>query len=308
MTQKDVFLRAFKINTANPSKNVDLVSRLAQALNNSNSANDRRLNLNTNSEKEDLISSFKIEKQKIYCTMIRANIGNGVRSIAEDLLKQKTFQLSQLSKNELDGTQSILDFSYYLAIYDNLLITNLPRPHTISSTQAYLNWFVSSSEYEILPLIKKDISVQLSNIDSIVFEDSYFHGLPEGKDTEPSSETVQKSFLISQLEKLFVDASSFEKIDVNQLVSAKLVLQFKKKKIEESSDRQRVYGAMLKPIADLENITVRTRDKKRIVKGSNLQASTSVKIGVIENGLLEEPSLYLAMDKFKASLDKENDY
>ena len=103
MTQKDVFLRAFKINTANPSKNVDLVSRLAQALNNSNSANDRRLNLNTNSEKEDLISSFKIEKQKIYCTMIRANIGNGVRSIAEDLLKQKTFQLSQLSKNELDS-------------------------------------------------------------------------------------------------------------------------------------------------------------------------------------------------------------
>lgn len=88
MTQKDVFLRAFKINTANPSKNVDLVSRLAQALNNSNSANDRRLNLNTNSEKEDLISSFKIEKQKIYCTMIRANIGNGVRSIAEDLLKR----------------------------------------------------------------------------------------------------------------------------------------------------------------------------------------------------------------------------
>ena len=54
MTQKDVFLRAFKISTANPGKNVDLVSRLAQALNNSNSANDRRLSLNTNSEKEDL--------------------------------------------------------------------------------------------------------------------------------------------------------------------------------------------------------------------------------------------------------------
>ena len=105
--------------------------------------------------------------------------------------------------------------------------------------------------------------------------------------------------------RLFVDAKSMEDVDFDQLISAKLVIKFRKSKVERLTELQNVYGALLKPMSDLDNITIRTRDRKKLVKGSNLQLSQSIKIGLLEDGLLEEPSLFQAMERFYSTIEKD---
>ena len=304
MAQKEVFLRAFRISTDDMYSSGNILKNLIEVLEKSPTVNDRRLPLNTESAKEDLLSCYSISKDRnqLFCTMVRANLGNEVKSITEDLFREKTFPLSKLQAKMVTGAASIYDFSYYFAVFGDVLITNLPRPHTISSTQTYINWLLNDSRYEITPLISRKQATSLSKIDSLTFDDDF---LRKNVITEGSASVLLKTGIIERLKGLFVDASSIEEIDLDQLISAKLVVKFKKSKVNQLVEIQSAYGALLKPISDLDNVTVRTRDNTTLVKGSQLQLSQPVKIGLLENGLLEEPSLFQAMEKFYQSIKKD---
>ena len=302
MPQKEVFLRAFKVSCSDLNSEENVSEKLIQALNNSHSVNHRRLSLHAESSKEDLLSCYEIKNGHLFCTMVRANMGNEVKSITEELFKEKTFPLSKLRAKTIQGTSSIYDFSYYFALFGDILITNLPRPHTITSTQTYINWLIKDTRYEITPLISKTQVTELSKIDNLTFEDDFL------RKTSAESSTTSiflKDEFIRMVRRLFVDAKSMEDVDFDQLISAKLVIKFRKSKVERLTELQNVYGALLKPMSDLDNITIRTRDRKKLVKGSNLQLSQSIKIGLLEDGLLEEPSLFQAMERFYSTIEKD---
>lgn len=305
MPQKEVFLRAFEITTPDPAKSLNIYDPLLNKLQESKSVNERRLKLNEESLKEDLLSYFQDDasKKSLFCTMVRANIGNEVRSITEELFKEKSFPLSKLKSKSISGAASIYDFSYYFVIIKNILITNLSRRHTISSTQTYLNWLLGETKYEITPLISEKYQVELSAIDNLTFDDNFLRS--STINTESSTSLSLPKNLLDQVKNLFVDAKSLDQVNVDQLISAKLIVKFRKNEIDKISRVQNTFGAVLKPIADLDNVTIRTRDNKKLVKGSELQKTTVVKIGVLDDGLLEEPSLFQAMTKFGQAILKE---
>ena len=71
----------------------------------------------------------------------------------------------------------------------------------------------------------------------------------------------------------------------------------------KNQDAQNFYGAILKPLADADNIEIKTKSG-RTIKGSTLQDSRSVEIGITESGLISETELYQAMENFLIDLAK----
>lgn len=60
-------------------------------------------------------------------------------------------------------------------------------------------------------------------------------------------------------------------------------------------DYEKMLGATLKPISDIENVKFKTKDKKRLVSGKDLLKTKTVEIEKTENGYLVEEQLKQAM-------------
>lgn len=60
-------------------------------------------------------------------------------------------------------------------------------------------------------------------------------------------------------------------------------------------DYEKMLGATLKPINDIENVKFKTKDKKRLVSGKDLLKTKTVEIEKTENGYLVEEQLKQAM-------------
>ena len=255
-------LRAFTID--NPDFNqrsTDILSALRNKLLTSENANARKMVLNEQDENReaDLISNYNhdsADQEPLFCTMLRIAPGNNVQHVSEVLMGKNLFSLDELDEDELNRAAAIYKSHYYFALTDQFLVTNLPGNRTIRQLQTYLNWLLGTL-YELTPMIDTVQVDSLRDIKNITFQDSAISPWTT-KETDTGSSIGEKRINIGHIAADYLrsilasqtDVKYLDEIELEQMISAKLIIQFKRQRKNSSEEIQKAYGALLKPIAD----------------------------------------------------------
>ena len=304
-------LRAFEIiNSDINKKQSDLGDKLRAKLQSSTAVHDRRMLLNAEDpqKEEDLISDFAKNSSTgdpIFCTMLRVALGNNVQHIDGTLFSKQNFTIAELN-NSVVNAEAIYKNHYYFAVNNNFLITNMPGNLTITRLQTYLNWLLNDL-YEVNPLVAEDAMPELSDIKDIVVRDPVTGGAITPSSGKP---TFGKTFNIGKVALDMVrealnDTKDITDHQLEQMISAKLVIEFKKPKKDDDEQIKRAFGALLKPVSDLDNFEFMTRNNKRIIKGKKLLRVKDVTIETTDSNLLNEAQLSQEMSRLIRELENE---
>lgn len=302
---KKVNLRAFKITNVDINNAYsDLGEQLKEKLSCSETVDNRRMRLNIEDPKneEDLISYFQLKQDIVFCTMLRIELGNNVQHIASDLFKKKSFTINELKDSTVAG-EAIYKSSYYFSISNNFLITNLPGNITIRGLETYLYWFLEKY-YQITPLIDMAQITKLSEIKSITVEDNLSN--IKNQSSQNSFLTVQlKEQSIPLVKNLLNDIHSISDAQLDQLISVKLLINFRKIKKTDPIELQNALGALLKPVSDLGNYILEDKNRKKVKTGESLPRVKTVTIETTDSGFLNENQLLQEMYTFIRELKNE---
>ncbi len=305
-----VKLRVFEIHNPNINKKQsDICTKLNKCLNESSAVDKRRMLLNPEDpqKEEDLISDFAKNLDATdpqFCTMLRIALGNNVQHVNSGLFSKPNFTIAELNSTAVDA-EAIYKNHYYFSLTNDFLITNLPGNITITRLQTYLNWLLKDL-YEISPMISEDVVKDLSELKNIVIKDPSINPTNESNDstTKKSSFNLGSAALAFVREAL-IDTQKLTDIELQQMISAKLVIEFNKSKKSDSEALKKAYSALLKPVADLDNYELLTRKNKKILKGQKIVKSKEIDIETTESGHLNEAQLAQEMSRFIVELQDE---
>ncbi|MFV0481862.1 MAG: hypothetical protein ACK5LP_07750 [Campylobacteraceae bacterium] len=304
--EKSVKLRAFKIensklSAANSGLYVDLSAQLNGSL---KIAKDRlmRLSYEDDNKEEDLMSYFDIstKEKNIFGTMIRILKGNEVEHIPEILFNKEMFDIDSLDHEKLD-TNAIYKDHYFFLLSNNFLVTNLSGNITIKRLQTYLN-FILNASYEITPVIIKNLEIRLSEIKQVKFQDPV--GDKARSDIQNKQLNLKGWVLENILDILSIKDGDLDLSKLEDIVSARLSISFKKPRKMSEDEYSKSIGAMLKPVSDTENISFTDRSGNTI-KADEMLKVKPVKIDVTTSGKLSEQDIKQEMSKFLGEIEDE---
>ena len=280
-------------------------------LKNSKTVNERRMLLNTEDpqKEEDFISNFSKDNllmDVIFCTMLRVAFGNNVQHINTHLFEKPNFTIEELNNSTLD-TDAIYKNHYYFALNNNYLVTNLQGNITITRLQTYLNWLLNDL-YEISPLLAEEIVPSISDIKDIVVKDTSIYPTKESENSTQRSSFDLGKIALNLIKNALIDSDKLSDIELEQMISARLVIEFKKPKKSDSESLKKAYSALLKPVSDLDNFEFVTRDNKKIIKGKQILRIKEVSIETTDSGLLNEAQLSQEMIRFIRDLENEKQH
>lgn len=322
---KKVRMRAFRVENNDLSKSSSPAkSLLLSKLDGSESVKERCMILSQEDSKkeQDLISFHQTsEKSKsVFCTMIRVSPSNDVEQIPNELFDKKFFTMDEFKDSGIESSV-VCKGHFYFCINDNYLITNLPLTKTISSLQTYICWLTSNELIEFTPMIDKKNQTQLKDLDFIKVKDPGQPTKEKETDEESDHSTAQPpviseekskafklpSMLMDIIKKTLSDTSSFSDLINNKIVSAELLIKFKKPRKMTDEEYAKILGATLKPVSDLDNITFKRKDGKSEVKGKDLLKTKTVDIEVTETGKLVEQMVFQEMSKYLIEIKSEEE-
>ncbi|EGY60909.1 hypothetical protein [Neisseria sp. GT4A_CT1] len=224
-------LRAFEITNTDINKmHSDVKDKLKSFLKNSKTVNERRMLLNTEDpqKEEDFISNFSKDNllmDVIFCTMLRVAFGNNVQHINTHLFEKPNFTIEELNNSTLD-TDAIYKNHYYFALNNNYLVTNLQGNITITRLQTYLNWLLNDL-YEISPLLAEEIVPSISDIKDIVVKDTSIYPTKESENSTQRSSFDLGKIALNLIKNALIDSDKLSDIELEQMISARLVIEFK---------------------------------------------------------------------------------
>lgn len=311
---RDIKLRAFEI--ANPSAkkaNSDLLEKLHSKLESSLSVNDRRMSLNHTNDsnnEQDIITYFdkKCQPQNpLFCTLIRVALGNNVQHISSNLFSKETFTVQDLEETIL-SSDAVYKRHFHFIVSKNHLVTTMPGNITIKGLQTYLNWYLDEL-YEVNPKIQESKLSSLSEIDSIEVRDPITKD--ESTDVSQSTSSSSREFTKtlknlsrSFLEKFMKDAPDLKQEELDQMISARLVLQFRKPRENDPEALKRAYSALLKPVSDVDHYKIKRRHGSPICSGQDILEIKTVSVELLDSDVLNEQELEQEMKKYILELEK----
>ncbi len=307
---KNIVLRAFKIKNPNLSTSSKGVrEKLENALDNG-CAKDRSLVLDPNDIKKEqtLISNFDSygQKQSLFCTMLKMELTDNVQQIPERLLNLPKFTIDELDKQSLN-TAGVYKEHYYFSMLNDFLVTaQLPMNRTIKSLQTYLSWFLKDETIEIYPMIERLDNYKLSDLNTAVFKDSskYKSVRSSNLANDDTIGSKVKQISMDMLKSLFKETDDFKEIEqLESIISAQLRITFKKPSKMTEEDYEKILGASLKSIADLDDVQFKTKDNKKIISGTELHKTKTVNIELASNGSIIEEQLKQEMARFLNELE-----
>lgn len=334
---KKVTLRAFEVkNTSLTQASSNAKPLLLKRLDELKAAKNRCMILNHEdpNQERDLISYFKEApaSNSVFCTMLRISSDSDVQHITDSLFEKEFFTMDEIASEAID-TSAICKNHYYFSLSDDFLVTNLPGNKTISRLQTYLSWFTNNELLELTPSISAKDKTLLSDLKGIVVKDPDPIGNGDSPSTSydvattPSSEasnlptaptdsgghSVAKSSktikltdqVLDLLKKSVTGLKTFDEIAIGQMISAELLIKFNKPRKMTTAEYQKILGAYLKPVSDLDNVTFKRKDGKSEVKGRDLLRTQTVEIETTQSGKIVEQQLLQEMSRFLLDLKNE---
>jgi len=301
--KKEVKLRAFRISQQLPITHaqIALVDALNTKLINSK-AKTRMMQRNANDKEYDLISYYNFDNGTFFGVNLRVITDFTSPQIDYILLESQNFSLEQLEDGHAPNT--VYKSHYYFCLNNTYIVTNLPGNSTIIGFQTYLNWllYTATNPYEINPLCKSTPDIKLSEIKEVIFEDDYAFSSYR-RSPHDLEQTENKIFDIAYgaLRTIFNDITGLQEEEMKQVISAKLLLSIKKPRNMTEDDYQRIYGALLKPIAETEHLQYVSKSGQRF-SSEEIEVSSKVNIETTEKGFLVEEQLRQSMIVFLNNL------
>ncbi|EAO6656795.1 hypothetical protein CR678_23820 [Salmonella enterica] len=315
---KQVTLRAFEIKNPNLSKTssnakASLTSKLAQV----KLAKERCMVLNPEdpNQERDVLSYFKESpiSNSVSCTMLRITSDKDVQHITDTLFEKEVFSMDDIETAHIDAS-AICKNHYYFSMTDEYLVTNLPLNKTIARLQTYLSWFTNNDLLEFTPLISAKGQTKLSDLKAIIVRDpeplsgqemsvvqnSNATNVPATTEGKKSIKLTQK--VLDIIRSSMSDTEQLNDIALSQMISAELLIKFKKPRKMTDDEYKKALGAYLKPVSDLDNISFKRKDNKTEVKGKDLLLTKRVSIETTQSGKLVEHQLLQEMSKFLVEL------
>ena len=308
MSAKSINLRAFEIvNSSVTQAHSDLFQKLKNRLS-SSIVTDRAMLLNMSdksSQEQDLISFYEAQDgldMPVFCVLLRASIDDNAQHIDKALFEQNTFKIDDIKDNPL-GPGVIYKRHFYFTAYKNHIVTTLPGNITIKGLQTYLNWFLNDL-YEITPKINSEKISELSDIENIKVRDP-INAQSEGENEKTHKLTRLLRHLSLEAVKNFItDTPNISEEQLEQMVSAELLLKFRKPKKNDPEALKKAYSAILKPVADLDNYQVKRRNSSTIYSGKDIVESKVVYIEELEKNRINERQLEQEMRKYIIELER----
>lgn len=300
--QKEIKLRAFTIEKdVNISMSRSVVIPMLNEKLNGTAAIERMLKRSSNKEDKeyDLVASSKFDNNTIFGVMVRVELDSTSPKVPSGLLASQSFQISDLQ--EEDGESTIYKKHYYFCINDTHLVTNLPGNTTITGFQTYLNWLLdtATAPYAITPLCKSTPDVKLSEIKEVVFEDDSILLSSRNTSITAINDTADKLIDIAwaSVRNLLSETIDLTEEELKHVVSARLLLKFKKPKEMSEEDYQKKFGAMLKPVSDTDHLHYISKSGQRIT-ADTITATKTFNIEITDKGFLVEEQLRQSMIVF----------
>ena len=300
---KNIKLRAFTIENNNPANKVSpLLKLLGEKLALSENVNERRIPVNKDDPEEDCISDYDDARKDFFLawTMIRIAVADSTRQIKENDLQKKKVPFAILDAAG-DNKSYICKSHYYYAINSSFMVTNMPTNRTIASCQTYINEYLKNERgkelFEFTPVISDTPETKVRDIKCIRFKNAKIN--PENDNAVPKKDDYEKRFIDIAKDKLFglFDVvPNFDEILDEGLVSVELVVKFAKGK-KDAEEYNRLLGATMKPIADVDNVEVEKKNGEKIT-GENILRTKNVDIELTENNNINEKQLFQEMERF----------
>ena len=232
--------------------------------------------------------------------MLRVELDAFGREVPDNLVEQPAFSISDLPKEP--NERNIYKKHYYFCLNNQRLAVTLPANATIKGLQTYMNWLLdtASAPFSITPLCKSTPNVNLSEIKSITFADDCSIKYLEKEYTQNVEGKIGNRLIdlaVSQIKILLNDTKNLSEEEFKQIVSAQLLLKLRKPAGMTEEDYQKRYGAMLKPIADMSNVSYRTK-KGQTVKAEEITVTKTVSIELTDKGFLADEQLRQEMIAF----------
>lgn len=293
---KAVKLRAFKITISNFADNQSKLFGLLSSKLTESAAKDRRMLLNEHDpdKEEDLICDYQNGHDTVFGAVLRIRNSENIPAIPDDIFEGNTIHLEQLDGFDVNSSVFYKNH-YYFLISNDYLIVNLKGQSTITHFQTYINWLLGEERgdelYEFTPVVKEVPDLQLNDINRIKIQD------PARKETDAFDLTETKKLSFGYLSHLLKDVASLDEVKLSEVVSAELLIKFKKPKKMTQEDYQNSFGAYLKPIADTENVTFYPK-KGAPINGSDILAIKDVSIEETDSGKISEPQLRQEMERY----------
>lgn len=319
---KQITLRAFDIKNTSLTKSAsDAKTELISKLNQVKQSKDRCMLLNPGdpNQERDVLSYFKESTQSgtVFGTMLRITSDKDVQHITDTLFEQEVFSMDDIETAHIDAS-AICKSHYYFSLSDNFMVTNLPLNKTISRLQTYLSWFTNNELLEFTPLISAKGQTKLSDLKAIIVKDPEPLNITNstevvaisGNSNTPATTEGHKSIRLTQkvldiIKSSMSDTAQLNDIALSQMISAELLIKFKKPRKMTDDEYKRALGAYLKPVSDLDNVSFKRRDNKTEVKGKDLLLTKPVSIETTQSGKIVEQQLLQEMTKFLVELEHE---
>lgn len=309
---KPIKLRAFKVINKDLKKNSsDLMRLLNQRLVNS-VVKDRMMILNAEDEfkESDLIANFDIKKDSyIFGSIMRVTQKEGVPQLPDSFLNESKIDIEELKSLTAD-TSLIYKSHYYFILNDDFVITTLPVTTTIKCMETYINSIMDDIRDDSLfgfnTMMKKQEQIRMGDIKDIRIKNST---VPINAMSKMSNEQtyVQKMVDISfsAVKHFMSEKTNISEEDLQQIVSAELLIKFVRPKGMKKDIYEEKLGAIMNPVSDTDDVVFYT--KTGPVTGSEIMRISPIKVELTENGRISEKDLKLQMEEFLLELKNEKD-
>lgn len=309
---KTMTLRAFSIKSLKISDAKYIFNKLTERFKISESADDRSMVLNLDDPNEkDLISNFdKISTPSaFFCTMLRLMPGEDAQQITKEILKKKTFSIVEELENSAVDQKDIPEICkehYYFSISNKYVVTNLPGNKSIKNLQTYLAWLLNEDLFELTPMVTIPKGISLDKISNITFSDSFTTNVYQPNSVQSLSDTKTQKFNLQALGRdclkwILSDVKTLSDSEIDGFISADLIIKFKKSKDSSKEDFEKIMGAIIKPMSDLDGVVLKPK-KGPIIKGSEIHRKKVVSVSTNSSGRINEHELRQEMSKFLSEL------
>ena len=302
---RTVIMRAFSIQSRQSltSNSNDIFLKIKNKLDDG-VAEDRIMLLNQNDQQKesDLLSDFKVYDDDIFYTMMRIADGDD-GYLDKEVIKKKTISLNDIKKRN-NNVSALYRDHYYICLNKNFLVTNLNKKYTITRVETYLNWLLKTKIVSLIPCIKIYKNLKLTDINKITFNPINLGDNNTNNDTD-NYNIVEKLKTVGKkaIKTILLDDNSVDEIAFESIVYATLILGISKPKNITDEQYKKSFGALLKPISDLDYLTFYTKREGKI-NGEKILLTKPVDIELTENGMLSEPQLYQEMSNFLQELEQ----
>lgn len=308
--KKNVKLRAFKIYssiTDVTGTEAGIIKLLKKKLSDSSTAQERRRLRNKDDNDEDLLSSFEWQSDDSYLFGMMLSIipGESGGQIDEELFSLNKIKLSDIDAGK-EGTFQPKEM-FYFALNNDYIVTNLSGNHSPSEFQTYMNWLLESLRgkqlFDFNPVMIRPKNIRASDIKSVTFGDALNTSVEKGAHNELA--TTRRNLTRNFWSMLFDSTGEFDDIILEQLVEATLFLKIKPKpKDLQEEVYQTVMSAIVKPLANDQAITIKTKDGNTF-NGGEITKKKEIKIETTSTGRLDEGQLKQEMERFLNELNEE---